>query len=176
MLRAFGITDAPARPRTGIEIIDSIDPYESEVTIAWSANMSCSPYAYKSLRERSFMRHRQPRPRSHSVDRRRMFEHDEADIVAIWSRCTRSSSPAGSAARQRGQDRRRQIRGEREIPFFGICLGMQMACIEAARNQRASNGPQPQSSERPRSRSSASLPIVMSPEDCRTHWPTPTLA
>src|SRR4029450_6510922 len=24
---------------------------------------------------------------------------------------------------------------EREIPFFGICLGMQMACIEAARNQ-----------------------------------------
>jgi CTP synthase len=23
---------------------------------------------------------------------------------------------------------------EREIPFFGICLGMQMACIEAARN------------------------------------------
>ena len=24
---------------------------------------------------------------------------------------------------------------ERRVPFFGICLGMQMACIEAARNQ-----------------------------------------
>src|SRR3546814_8661675 len=23
---------------------------------------------------------------------------------------------------------------ERNVPFFGICLGMQMACIEAARN------------------------------------------
>ncbi len=27
---------------------------------------------------------------------------------------------------------------ERDVPFFGICLGMQMACIEGARDQRAS--------------------------------------
>ena len=29
---------------------------------------------------------------------------------------------------------------ERNVPFFGICLGMQMACIEAARNTAGLEG------------------------------------
>ena len=42
-------------------------------------------------------------------------------------------SHAGSASRQRGEDPR-ALAAERKVPFFGICLGMQMACIEGARN------------------------------------------
>ena len=52
------------------------------------------------------------------------------------SRCTESSSPAGSAsAAARARSPAVKFARERDIPFFGICLGMQMACIEAARNQ-----------------------------------------
>jgi CTP synthase len=44
---------------------------------------------------------------------------------------------------------------ERKVPYFGICFGMQMACIEAARNLAGSPTLPPPSSARARSRSSA---------------------
>ena len=44
---------------------------------------------------------------------------------------------------------------ERKVPYFGICFGMQMACIEAARSLAGVEKPRPPSSARPRSRSSA---------------------
>jgi CTP synthase len=48
---------------------------------------------------------------------------------------------------------------ERKVPFFGICLGMQMACIEGARNTAGiANASRPPNSARHRSRSSASSP------------------
>ena len=51
------------------------------------------------------------------------------------SRSTGFSSPAASAsAEARARSPRVKFARERDIPFFGICLGMQMACIEAARN------------------------------------------
>jgi CTP synthase len=43
-----------------------------------------------------------------------------------------SSSPEDSASE--GKIASVKFAREREVPFFGICLGMQMACIEGARN------------------------------------------
>ena len=45
-----------------------------------------------------------------------------------------SSSPAASASRGRGKDQTIRFAREREIPFLGICLGLQCAVIEFARN------------------------------------------
>ena len=48
---------------------------------------------------------------------------------------TASSCPAASAsAAPRARSRRRRFARERQIPYFGICFGMQMAVIEATRN------------------------------------------
>jgi CTP synthase (UTP-ammonia lyase) len=47
---------------------------------------------------------------------------------------------------------------ERKVPFFGICLGMQMACIEGARNTAGSPRPRPPNLVRPMNRLSASSP------------------
>ena len=49
--------------------------------------------------------------------------------------CTASSCPAASAsAAPRARSARAQFARERAVPYFGICFGMQMAVIEAARN------------------------------------------
>ena len=41
----------------------------------------------------------------------------------------------------------------KDVPYFGICFGMQMACIEVARNQAGiPQRPAPPNSARPRSR------------------------
>ncbi len=65
-----------------------------------------------------------------------LFEHAEAEIAApAGADARRSSSPAASAsAASEGKIAWVHFAREREVPFFGICLGMQMACIEAARN------------------------------------------
>jgi CTP synthase len=60
---------------------------------------------------------------------------------------------------ERGSEGKIQAAGfarERKVPYFGICFGMQMACIEAARSLPASKNANPRpSSARPGSRSSA---------------------
>ena len=55
-----------------------------------------------------------------------------------------------------GKIRAAQFARERKVPYFGICFGMQMAVIEAARNLcRHRRGATRPSSARRRSRSSA---------------------
>ena len=54
---------------------------------------------------------------------------------ASWAASTASSCRAGSAcAASRGRSRRSASPATRGIPFFGICLGLQCAVIEFARN------------------------------------------
>src|SRR3712207_7642224 len=48
---------------------------------------------------------------------------------------------------------------ERKVPFFGICLGMQMACIEAARNTAGIEGASSTRSEERRVG-----------KECRSRW------
>jgi CTP synthase len=54
-----------------------------------------------------------------------------------------------------GKIRAAKFARERKVPYFGICFGMQMAVIEAARNLVGIETPTRPSSARPRSRSSA---------------------
>ncbi len=52
-----------------------------------------------------------------------------------WRACTASWCPAASAsAAPRARSRPSSSRASTGCPFFGICFGMQMAVIEAARN------------------------------------------
>ena len=54
-----------------------------------------------------------------------------------------------------GKIRAVQFARERRVPYFGICFGMQMAVIEAARNVAGVKGASSTSSAPPRSLSSA---------------------
>jgi hypothetical protein len=47
--------------------------------------------------------------------------------MACWSRRLRR-------ARHRGDDRGGALGAQHQLPFFGICLGLQIAVIEFARN------------------------------------------
>jgi len=65
-----------------------------------------------------------------------IFEKDDAEIAAhLEAHARHSACPAGSAsAGPRARSRSVRFARERNVPYFGICFGMQMACIEAARN------------------------------------------
>jgi len=137
VLYAFGIEDAPrpdlARWR---EIMDRIDHYDSEVTIGVVGKYVGLPDAYKSLREA--LVHggiaNRAKVRIEWIDAE-IFEHPDADIVAELEPLHGILVPGGFGERgSEGKIASVTFAREREIPFFGICLGMQMACIEGARN------------------------------------------
>ena len=54
--------------------------------------------------------------------------------VARRSTTASSSRPASARAAPRARSRRSATRARSKVPFFGICFGMQMACIEFARH------------------------------------------
>ena len=138
VLRAFGITDAP-QPDLGrwTEIMDRIDHYDSEVTIGVVGKYVGLPDAYKSLREALVHGGIANRAKVNIewIDAE-LFEHPESDIVAELEPLDGILVPGGFGERgSEGKIASVKFARERDIPFFWICLGMQMACIEAARNQ-----------------------------------------
>ena len=138
VLRAFRIDDAP-RPdlATWREIMDRIDHYDSEVTIGVVGKYVGLPDAYKSLREALVHGGIANRAKVNIqwIDAE-VFEHPEAEIAAELEPLHGILVPGGFGERgSEGKIASVTFAREREIPFFGICLGMQMACIEAARNQ-----------------------------------------
>src|SRR3569833_1951475 len=137
VLRAFRIDDAP-RPDLARwnEIMDRIDHFDSEVAIGVVGKYVGLPDAYKSLREA--LVHggiaNRAKVKIEWIDAE-LFEHPEADIVAGLEPLDGILVPGGFGERgSEGKIASVRFAREREIPFFGICLGMQMACIEAARN------------------------------------------
>ena len=137
VLNAFGIKDAPAPDLSRwIEIMDRIDHYESEVTIGVVGKYVGLPDAYKSLREALVHGGIANRTKVNIewIDAE-IFEHPESDIVSELEPLNAILVPGGFGERgSEGKIASVKFAREREIPFFGICLGMQMACIEAARN------------------------------------------
>jgi len=138
VLRAFRIDDAP-EPELAVwrDIMDRIDHYDSEVTIGVVGKYVGLPDAYKSLREA--LTHggvaNRAKVNIQWIDAE-LFEHPESDIVAELEPLHGILVPGGFGERgSEGKIASVRFAREREIPFFGICLGMQMACIEAARNQ-----------------------------------------
>jgi CTP synthase len=137
VLYAFGITDAPPPDLARwCEIMDRIDHYESEVTIGVVGKYVGLPDAYKSLREALVHGGIANRVKVNIqwLDAE-LFEHPEAEIAAELEPLHGILVPGGFGERgSEGKIASVRFARERDIPFFGICLGMQMACIEAARN------------------------------------------
>jgi CTP synthase len=137
VLRAFQITDAPPPDVVRwTEIMDAIDHYESEVTIGVVGKYVGLPDAYKSLREALVHGGIANRAKVNIqwIDAE-LFEHPDSDVVAELEPLHGILVPGGFGERgSEGKIASVKFAREREIPFFGICLGMQMACIEGARN------------------------------------------
>ncbi len=137
VLGAFGITDAPEPDLASWrEIMDRIDHYDSEVTIGVVGKYVGLPDAYKSLREALVHGGIANRAKVNIqwLDAE-LFEHEESDVIAELEPLHGILVPGGFGERgSEGKIASVKFAREREIPFFGICLGMQMACIEGARN------------------------------------------
>ncbi len=137
VLKAFRIENAPPPELTRwADIMDAIDHYEGEVTIGVVGKYVGLPDAYKSLREA--LVHGGIANRA-KVNIRwldaELFEHQDADVLAELEPLHGILVPGGFGERgSEGKIASVKFARERGVPFFGICLGMQMACIEAARN------------------------------------------
>jgi len=137
VLRVFGIDDAPD-PELGRwqDIMDRVDHPEGEVTIGVVGKYVGLQDAYKSLREALMHGGLANRVK---VDVRwldaELFEQSGADLAAELEPLHGILVPGGFGERgSEGKIASVRFARERKVPFFGICLGMQMACIEAARN------------------------------------------
>ncbi|MCW3798789.1 CTP synthase [Sphingomonas sp. BN140010] len=137
VLAAFGITDAP-RPDLARwdEIMDRLDHPEGEVTIGVVGKYVGLPDAYKSLREALVHGGIANRVKVNIkwVDAE-LFEQADANLATELEPMHAILVPGGFGERgSEGKIASVKFARERKVPFFGICLGMQMACIEGARN------------------------------------------
>ncbi|HEY1605085.1 MAG TPA: CTP synthase [Allosphingosinicella sp.] len=137
VLRAFGIENAPEPDmRRWDDVIDRLFNWESEVNIGVVGKYVGLPDAYKSLTEALIHGGiaNKVKVRIAWLDAE-LFEHPEADIPAQLEPLHGILVPGGFGERgSEGKIASVQFARERGVPFFGICLGMQMACIEGARN------------------------------------------
>jgi CTP synthase len=116
--------------------MDRIDHPEGEVTIGVVGKYVGLPDAYKSLNEA--LVHGALANRA-KVNIRwldaEMFENDDDDLAEQLEPLHGILVPGGFGERgSEGKIASVRFARERKVPFFGICLGMQMACIEGARN------------------------------------------
>jgi len=136
VLRHFGM-DGPAPDLSRwVDIMDRYEHPEGEVTIAVVGKYVGLPDAYKSLNEalvHGGMANR-VRVKIRWIDAE-IFEQDDSEIAAQLEPMHAILVPGGFGERgSEGKIASVRFARERKVPFFGICLGMQMACIEGARN------------------------------------------
>ena len=136
VLRGFGITDAP-EPELSIwrDIVDRYEHPEGEVTIGVVGKYVGLPDAYKSLNEALIHGGMANRTKVNIrwIDAE-VFEGDDAEIAAKLEPLHAILVPGGFGERgSEGKIASVRFARERKVPFFGICLGMQMACVEGAR-------------------------------------------
>ena len=137
VLRAFGI-EPGAAPDLGRwdDIIDRQKNIEGEVTIGVVGKYVGLPDAYKSLHEalvHGGLANR-VKVRINWIDAE-LFEQPESDVAAALEPMHAILVPGGFGGRgSEGKIASVKFARERKVPFFGICLGMQMSCIEGARN------------------------------------------
>ena len=136
VLEAFGITDAPEPDMTKwTDVMDRIEHPEGEVKIAIVGKYVQLDDAYKSIAEA--LTHggiaNRVKVRAEWIDSER-FENDE-DITPLLQGYNAILVPGGFGERgTEGKIRAAKYAREHDIPYLGICLGMQMAVIEAARD------------------------------------------
>ncbi|MFN3863048.1 MAG: CTP synthase [Erythrobacter sp.] len=137
VLRAFGITDAPEPDLTAWrDVTDRYFNPEGEVTIAVVGKYVGLPDAYKSLNEALVHGGLANRVKVNIkwIDAEIFEGDDDSQIIAQLEPMHGILVPGGFGERgSEGKIAAVRFARERKVPFFGICLGMQMACIEAAR-------------------------------------------
>ena len=145
VLRSFGITDAPDPDLSRWhDVTERYFNPEGEVTIGVVGKYVGLPDAYKSLNEALVHGGLANRVKVNIrwIDAE-VFEQDEADIAAQLEPMHAILVPGGFGERgSEGKIASVRFARERKVPFLGICLGMQMACIEgvrAAGNEAASS-------------------------------------
>ena len=136
VLRAFGITDAPEPDMAAwSDVTDRYFNPEGEVTIAVVGKYVGLPDAYKSLNEALVHGGLANRVKVNIrwIDAE-IFEGDNSEIAAALEPMHGILVPGGFGERgSEGKIAAVTFARTRNVPFFGICLGMQMACIEGAR-------------------------------------------
>jgi len=137
VLRAFGITDAPMPDLAAwTDVTDRHFNPEGEVTIAVVGKYVGLPDAYKSLNEALVHGGLANRVKVNIkwIDAE-IFEGDnDSQIIAALEPMHGILVPGGFGTRgSEGKIASVRFARERSVPFFGICLGMQIACIEGAR-------------------------------------------
>ena len=136
VLRHFGLSARLPDMAGWRDIVDRYEHPEGEVTIGVVGKYVGLPDAYKSLNEalvHGGMANR-VRVTVRWLDAE-LFEKDDDEIAELLEPLHGILVPGGFGERgSEGKIASVRFARERKVPFFGICLGMQMACIEAARN------------------------------------------
>jgi CTP synthase len=135
VLRTLGFDSAPVPDLSRWEaLVETIHNPEGEVTIAVVGKYTGLKDAYKSLIEA--LAHGGVANRVKvNLDWIESEVFESEDPVPHLEHVHGILVPGGFGLRgAEGKIRAAQFARERNIPYFGICFGMQMACIEAARN------------------------------------------
>ena len=137
VLNAFGILPggAPDLSRW-TEIVDRLTNPEGEVTVGVVGKYVGLQDAYKSLNEA--LVHggiaNKVKVNIRWIDAE-VFEHGDSDVAASLEPCHAILVPGAFGERgAEGKIASVKFARERNVPYFGICFGMQMACVEGARN------------------------------------------
>jgi CTP synthase len=137
VLRAFGITPSLAPDlRRWDDIVDRLHNPEGEVNIAVVGKYVGLQDAYKSLNEALVHGGIANRVKVNInwIDAE-LFEGAQGDVAAQLEPMHAILVPGAFGERgAEGKIASIRFARERRVPFFGICFGMQMACVEAARN------------------------------------------
>ena len=138
VLKHFGIAGDTAAPKLDIwdDIVDRYEHPDGEVTIGVVGKYVGLPDAYKSLNEALVHGGMANRTKVNIrwIDAE-LFEQDDDDIAAQLEPLHGILVPGGFGVRgSEGKIASVRFARERKVPFFGICLGMQMACVEGVRN------------------------------------------
>lgn len=135
VLAAFGITDAPDPDLTiWQDVSDRMHNPDGEVKVAIVGKYTQLEDAYKSIGEA--LTHggmfNRVKVKTEWIDAE-IFERE--DVAPHLERFDAILVPGGFGERgTEGKIKAAQFARTRKIPYLGICLGMQMAVIEAARN------------------------------------------
>jgi CTP synthase len=135
VLDAFGMSDAkePDLSRWN-EIMNRISHPEGEVTIAVVGKYTGLLDAYKSLNE-ALVHGGIANKVKVNVEWIESEVFEKSDPTPYLDHVNGILVPGGFGERgSEGKIRAATFARQRNVPYFGICFGMQMACIEAARN------------------------------------------
>ena len=136
VLRHFGLASTAPDLARWTDIVDRHQNPEGEVTIGVVGKYVGLQDAYKSLNEALVHGGMANRVKVNIrwIDAE-IFEKEDAEIAAHLEPMHGILVPGGFGERgTEGKIASVRFARERGVPFFGICLGMQMACIEGARN------------------------------------------